>query len=190
MAGKYINQPNDYLLICIGMVLFGIGFFYIFGLTSIPRAMATNMPAGLQCDFYGSWWQHMGCTRGGDVFSNPWPSLIGLGISIFLLTIFYVFVQNKALIITLLALQTGFAAAVSVFVRAVSYVLGYATGEYLLWTLAPLLVAIVSAMAIWICLQYAPYGRYSPREHARRQLLNESINREIAERQEEKNDTW
>ena len=63
-----------------------------------------------------------------------------------------------------------------------SFLTGHATVSYLVWTLAPLCIALLSFLVLWRSLRHLPYGRYSNHERLRKVNLARSIELEVSER--------
>lgn len=177
-----MRQAQTVTTFFAGGVLIAAGWTFLLQLAPIPHSMAVNVPPELQCEFYGSWRYRWGCAQFGDVFSNPWPSLIGLLASVTAVTALRLTSAFPISGIALLAMQIGSFSTLSVLLRILSFLTGHATVSYLVWTLAPLCIALLSFLVLWRSLRHLPYGRYSNHERLRKVNLARSIELEVSER--------
>lgn len=181
-----MRQAQTVTTIVAGGVLIAAGWTFLLQLAPIPHSMALNVPPELQCEFYWSWRYRWGCSQLGDVFSNPWPTLIGLLASVMAVTALRLTSAFPISGIVLLAMQIGLFSTLSVVIRILSFLTGYATVSYVVWTLAPLCVALLSFLVLWGSLRHLPYGWYSNYERLRKVNLARSIELEVSDRMAEK----
>jgi hypothetical protein len=179
-------------VIAVGLMI--VGYFVIFfQVYPIPYSMAQGMPKGLFCTFYTatrtSGW---GCSRLGDVLSQPLPTVLALCITT--IAVFALWTKNGPFagnpLPILIAFQSAFPFGTGTILRLVYFVQGHASTTYAIWTLLPASIVIGSFLVIWLFRN--PKTSLSLRDIERREMERRTKVRraaaiEIAERLSELN---
>ena len=168
----------------IAIALLILGYLVIFvQVFPITQAMALEMPHGLVCDFYGaSRYKGWSCTRLGDVFSQPLPTVLAFCITA--ISTFILWVRKGPLagnpLPVLLAVQAILPLGAGALLRLTYFLQGHASTPYATWTLFPLSICAGCALLAWRFRFVKP--PLSSEEKMRRSKVEKSAAIEAAER--------